>query len=117
MENKKLTKVQKFEMLKEYVLDNSELVEFIDHEIELLQNKKGRSSETKTQKENVAIMDKMVEVLTDLNRPVTITEFQNANEEMGMYSNQKLSALFKKLVEDNRVIKTSDKKKSYFSIV
>jgi len=31
-------------------------------------------------------------------------------------SNQKVSALMKKLVDADRVIKTPDKKKSYFSI-
>ena len=36
---------------------------------------------------------------------------------MAEYSNQKLSALMKKLVESGRVAKTTDKKKSYFSIV
>ena len=35
---------------------------------------------------------------------------------MANYSNQKLSALLKQLVKENRVVKTVDKKKSYFSI-
>ena len=35
---------------------------------------------------------------------------------MSVFSNQKLSALLKKLVDAGRVIKTVDKKKSYFSV-
>ena len=37
---KKVTKREKFEMLKALVKDNTMLVEFIDHEIELLDKKK-----------------------------------------------------------------------------
>ena len=116
MENKKMTKKERFEIMKGYVGDRQDLIDFIDHEIELLSRKASRSSETKTQKENVAIMDKMLEVLAEIGRPVTITEFQNANSEMAVFSNQKLSALFKKLVDSNQVVKTSDKKKTYFSL-
>ena len=47
---------------------------------------------------------------------VTSTELQELDSEMANYSNQKLSALLKQLVEENRVVKTVDKKKSYFSI-
>jgi len=35
---------------------------------------------------------------------------------MANYSNQKLSALLKQLVESNQVVKTVDKKKSYFTV-
>ena len=31
-------------------------------------------------------------------------------------TNQKISALFKQLVESNRIVKVTDKKKSYFSV-
>ena len=31
-------------------------------------------------------------------------------------TNQKISALFKQLVESNKVVKVTDKKKSYFSV-
>ena len=40
----KMTKKQKFEMLKALVADNAMLVEFIDHEIELLDNKKSKGN-------------------------------------------------------------------------
>ena len=39
-----------------------------------------------------------------------------ADERMAEYSNQKLSALLKKLVEAGKVTKVVDKKKSYFSL-
>ena len=119
MENKKMTKKDYFAILREMVIgaDNEkELVAFIDHEIELLSRKSSKSGETKTQKENVAIMEKIVNALSIVGHPITITDLQKEVPEMGEYSNQKLSALLKKLVEDGRVVKTVDKKKSYFSL-
>lgn len=115
---KKLTKKEKFAMLKEIVVDmgNDMLVEFIDNEISLLEKKSSKSTQTRTQVENENIKDKIVEVLLGLDKSVTITELQDANEEMATYSNQKLSALLKQLVEENRVVRVPDKKKTYFTV-
>lgn len=115
---KKLTKKEKFAMLKEIVVDmgNDMLVKFIDNEISLLEKKSSKSTQTKTQVENENIKDRIVEVLLELDKSVTITELQGANEEMATYSNQKLSALLKQLVEENRVVRVPDKKKTYFTV-
>lgn len=115
-EIKKMTKKEMFESLKGYVADNTEMVAFIDHEIELLNRKASKSGQTKTQKENEGIMENILVALEKVGRPVTITELQNENEDMAQYSNQKLSALLKKLNESGKVSKVTDKKKSYFSI-
>ena len=90
---------------------------FIAHEIELLDRKAEKSKETKTQKENVGIMGAIKSALVDVGKAVTISELQAVNAEMAGYSNQKLSALLKKLVDAGEVVKTTDKKKSYFSAV
>ncbi len=123
MENKKMTKKDYFDRILAIVeasaIEESEKEmyrTFVNHEKELLSRKASRSSETKTQKENVAIMEKIVSALNEIGKPVTISELQESNEEMREYSNQKLSALLKKLVEDNKVNKVSEKKKSYFSV-
>lgn len=112
----KMTKKEMFEMIKGVCANDTRIVEFCDHEIELLNRKNSKSTMTKTQTENVAIMETIKNALKVVGKPVTITDLQNANEEMAQYSNQKLSALLKKLVESNEVVKTTDKKKSYFSV-
>ena len=56
------------------------------------------------------------EALVTVAKPVTVTELQEANEDMANYSNQKLSALLRMLVNAGRIVKTIDKKKSYFSV-
>lgn len=115
-ETKKLTKKDFFKELRGMVTDRQDLVDFIDHEIELLDRKSSKSAETKTQIENKNIMETILSELTRIARPITISELQSESEILKDYSNQKLSALLKKLVDSNQVVKTTDKKKSYFSI-
>lgn len=119
---KKMTKKEMFAMVLAVVENvdcghKEEMVNFLNHEIELLANKKSSSAKTKTQVENEKIMEQIVEELAKINKPVTISEMQEASEVLKAHSNQKLSALLKKLIEEEkRVVKTIDKKKSYFSL-
>lgn len=114
MANKK-TKREFFGEIREIVKENTELVEFIDHELELL-NKKTNAKSTKVNTEQVELMDKIVNALNKIGRSVTISELQKENAEMAEYSNQKLSAMLKKLVDNKQVTKMIDKKKSYFMV-
>ena len=118
MAEKKTTKKEYFGRLLaiEGVAENQELVNFINHEIELLNKKATKTVATKTQQENEGIKTKIINALVEIAVPTTITDLQKSNEELAEYSNQKLSALLKQLLEDKQVIKTTDKKKSYFSI-
>ena len=113
-EIKKLTKKDYFNELKGLVSDRQDLVDFIDHEIELLSKKSSRTVPTKTQVENEKIKEKIVATLVELGKYATITDIQNANTELADLSNQKISALLKQLVDTNIVEKMIDKKKAYF---
>ena len=96
--------------------DVSGLTAFVNHEIELLENKRSTTKPTKTQTENIAVKETIVSVLKDIGKPVTITEMQKYSAELSEYSCQKLSALLKQLVEiDKTVTKVTEKKKTYFS--
>ena len=114
MANKK-TKREFFGEIREIVKENTELVEFIDHELELL-DKKTSAKSTKVNTEQVELMEKIVNALNEIGRSVTISELQKENAEMAEYSNQKLSAMLKKLVDNKQVTKMVDKKKSYFMV-
>lgn len=114
MANKK-TKREFFGEIKEIVKGNAELVAFIDHELELL-DKKTSAKSTKVNTEQVELMGKIVNALNKIGRSVTISELQKENAEMAEYSNQKLSAMLKKLVDNKQVTKMIDKKKSYFMV-
>lgn len=120
MENKKMTKKETINLLIDVLMGNKEVedmqifVDFLTHERELLEKKSSNSGQTKTQKENETIKEKIVATLQELGKYATITDIQNANEELGAYSNQKISALLKQLVDNKEIEKMIDKKKAYF---
>ena len=122
MATTKLTKVEKFAMVAEIIRGtenpNKEmLLEFVAHEVELLSKKKS-TGQTKTQKENEELKIQLLEALGELGKPVTVSEFMaQSTSAVATLSNQKLSALLRQLVEAGKVVKTTEKKKSYFAVV
>ena len=114
---KKITKVERFNQLKAIpeVAENADLVAFIDHEIELLQKKSGSKKPTATQVANEGLKDTIVSILEA--GEMTASEVLNATDEFKGLSNQKISALLKQLVDEGRVAKSTDGKKSLFSVV
>ena len=117
----KMTKKDWFETLKKIVeaseYDNKdEAIAFIDREIGNLEKRHSSSGMTKTQKENVGIMELIKDALYEAAKPVTITELMASNAEIAKYSSQKISALVKLMKDKGEVIRTEDKKKAYFSL-
>ena len=96
--------------------ERTDLIAFCEHEIDLLNKKASASGQTKTQAENEKIKVVIAEELTRLARAVTISELLKESEELGQYSNQKLSALLKQMVESGIVTRVVDKKKTMFKI-
>lgn len=120
MENKKMTKKETINLLIDVLMGNKEVedvqmfIDFLTHERELLERKSSNSGQTKTQKENEILKEKIVETLKELNKFSTITEIQEKNTELADLSNQKISALLKQLVDTNVIEKVIEKKKAYF---
>lgn len=100
------------------VAANEEMMTFINHEIDLLDARKSSKSKgmTKTQKENEGIKAVIAEVLTESGDKLTVTEML-ADERLGGYTNQKISALLRQMVEAKVVTKTIEGKKAYFAAV
>lgn len=122
MTNKKMTKRDYFNGLLEVIENHKDNIEnyeefkaFIEREIELLNKKRSNSKPTKTQIENEKIKEKILEVLTDVNEVMTISELMTADG-LENYSNQKLSVLCHQLVNEHKVVNTKVKKVSYFKI-
>lgn len=117
-----MTKKEMFAMALEVIASvefdaKEEVMSGLQHEIDMLTNRKPSTAKLKSAEENEKLMDDIVAALSLIDRAVTITELQKESEEMAKYSNQKLSAILKKMVERNLVKKVVDKKKSYFSLV
>ena len=98
------------------VAANEEMVNFLNHEIELLDNRKtSKKGLTKTQKENEGVKAVIAEVLADTGEKMTVTELINDNRLNG-YTNQKISALLRQMVEAGKVVKTIEGKKAFFEV-
>ena len=108
-----MTKREYFEAIKnvEGVRENADFVEFLDKQIELASKK--RTSLTPVQKENLELVEKVYDFIAGSENGVTATDIMNALE---LTSNQKASALVKKLVDAERVTKTKDGKKTIYTL-
>ena len=119
---KKMTKKEMFNLIATLNASNTEIVEFCNHEIELLDRKKSNGNAKANEKmdNQVAIVyNALVSVgksvtVSDLIKTADLSELVN---ESGVVSTQKVSALLKKLVDSGKVAKYTDKKKTYFSVV
>ena len=113
----KITKREVIGMMmnEEVVKANPTYVAYLENELALLDKKAQNKKATKTQEQNVGIKATILKVLATIGSG-TVTDIQNGNEELSALSNQKVSALVRQLVESGEVVKTTDKKKSIFSL-
>lgn len=119
MAEKKLTKKENFERIVEVLRAQGleDLAGVMEHEIELVSKK--RNGQTKAQKANAELVEKVYEVLVNAGKEMTATDVMNACVEAGIEgvtSNQKATALLKMLIEDKRVNKVTNGKKSTFVV-
>ena len=116
---KKVTKKEMFGRLIEVVKganveDADAMVEFLNHEIELVSKK--RNTQTKTQKANEGLVEVVYNAIAEASKAVTVTELFEIVKNDEIKSAQKTSALVKKLVDAGRVVRTEEKNKAYFTI-
>ena len=114
--NKKMTKRDYFNALLAIadVQSTPTLVEFIEHELELLEKKNSVDKKpTATQVANTSIKDAIYEGMED-DRQYTITELIKEIDECAELTNQRVSALVRQMIADGRIERTEDKRKSYF---
>ena len=107
-----MTKKEMFTEIANLLSAREDIVEFCNHEIDLLSRKRTSTKPTKTQRENEVIKEQIVAVLSD--EPMTIGEI---NVAMGTeYSPQKLSALLRQLVLEGIAVKDTVGKVPYFAL-
>ena len=134
MVNTKMTQVSALELAVEVITNvmngvdtdiaSSELSEAITKlsgMAEKLAEKRSTPSKADKEKsaEHKAIADEIILVLSTeetVTNGMTVSEMQKASEMLAGYSNQKISAILRKMVDSGTIVKTVDKKKSYFSI-
>ena len=96
------------------VMSVEEIVDFLTDRKDKAVKKAGTRKPTANQKENEGIKGIILDNLTAEGQ--TVSELMAGTPDLAGYSNQRLSALLRQLVLDGSVVKTVDKKKSYFSL-
>ena len=95
---------------------NEELTKFIESRVAQL-DKKASNKKAKTNEADVALVEAITDVLADGSRK-TVTEMQKADAALAEVSNQKVTALLRKMQADGLVDKVKDKKNTlYFAIL
>ena len=92
----------------------ADAVAFLDERIAITEKKNANGGErkpTKTQLENEGIKEQILSVMSTT--PMTIGEI---GKEIGIDSNQKVSALVTQLIQANKVVRTEVKGKAYFAL-
>lgn len=112
---KKMTKVEMFKaIMDKYALSESE-IEFINHEIELIEKKNSNRKPTKAQEENDVFKSAIVKGM-ESGKAYTITDLIKSIPEISDLTNQRVSALVRQLKDDGLVIRKEEKGKAYFSL-
>lgn len=113
---KKLTKKEKFEMLKAIpaVQENGMLIEFINHEIELLAKKAagGEKKMTATQKVNEGVKTTILESM-EPGKLYSITDMIKQFDCCMDMSNQRVNALVRQMMPE-KVERVEVKRRAYF---
>ena len=116
MATTKMTKRDYFTaILTKYPLTDDEKA-FVEHELELLTKKNsGDKKPTAQQVANDGIKTAIADGMT-ANRLYTVTELIKEIPECAELTNQRVSALLRQMIADGTVVKTVDKRKSYFQL-
>lgn len=126
MAEKKITKRDVLNHIIATYGNDKMVVEYAQHEIELLDRKNSSKSVSKTATENIELANTLYEVLSNVDRVMTISDIlaipeialirvynEDTKETDKPLSTSKLSYI---LNNDNRFVRTENKKKAYFSV-
>lgn len=134
MEKKdKVTKKMVCEVLEAYFTDNEiningitskDIVNYAVNEQGILARKNSKANEKKNT-EDIVICDMIKEELAKINKPVTVGELMAQSEIIKNFvkedgtplTSPKITAMIRKMVDKDEIIKTQDKKKTYYSVV
>lgn len=110
-----MTKKEMFAHIATVNSADAEIVAFCEKEIELLSRRRS-SVNSKAKAEADARAEKVLAALGEMDKPVTITELLalTSDEEIAGWTNQRVSALIRKL--GDKVTKKMVKGKAYFSV-
>ena len=113
-----MTKRENFMAIRGIVVDNAELVAFIDHEIQLLDKKSNTPRKpTKTQKENAGFREDILNALQEVERAVTMKELFEICKPINGLATQRVTHILTGLIKDGLVEREIVKKVRYYKAV
>lgn len=121
---KRITKTDRFNEIKALLADRADLVEFIDHEIELIANKnKSAGGEKKLTATQVANNSIKAEILSsmEVGKKYTCAELIKLVPSLNDASTSKVSSLLRQMRTDvegasGEIVRTEEKGKTYFAL-
>lgn len=118
MANKKLTKRDHFTALLSIpaVAENDSLVEFINHELELLDRKNSAERKPTAKQNENAVLKTAIADEMESGVKYTISDMLKALPSCAELTNQRVSAVVRQMVAEGTVVRTEEKRKAYFSL-
>lgn len=120
MTTKKMTKRDHYNALLALseVQANPTLVDFINHELDLLtrKNASGEKKLTANQENNEVLKNEIVTSM-EIDRLYQVGEMIKSFPCCNGLSTSKVSSMMRQLIAENRVVKVEDKRKSFFKLV
>ena len=121
MTNKKPTKKMNYEAIKKLLANANrpDLIDFCDHEIELLDNRKkttdGEKKLTPKQKENLVLVATILDNM-EVDTIYSISDMQRKIEVCKELTNQKISSLIRQAMSDGTIERVEVKGKAFFKL-
>lgn len=116
---KKMTRVEMFNMIKAVpaVAENKDMVDFLDHQIELASKKSARKVDKEKLAENDVIRAELLTILTDVGDTVTnIIKKSEVLSTMPTLTSQRVTSILGSLVSEDKVANYKEKGKSYYKL-
>lgn len=112
-----MTKYEMFSAIRERVIDNKDMVAFIDHELALLDKRKGSARKpTKNQRENEVLRTQIMDVMDTMSEPICIKELMSVCPAISELSNQRITHLIKPLVDSGKLVRLKIQKIACYAV-
>jgi len=113
-----MTKREMFMAIREVVADNTDMVTFIDHELELLDKKRSATRKpTKTQIENLTFKELIYDALVEAGEAITMKDIFDAVPDIEGLSTQRVTHILTALIKEGKVEREIIKKVRYYKAV
>lgn len=102
-------------MLDEDVVKANEVyVNYLNHELELLDKKSAQPRKSKVNAENEGYRAIILDILGSADAPMSLSEIKAQNDAFAKFSTQKMSSIIKPLCDAHTVVKTMEKREVKF---